>query len=764
MLTALAGTVGCSLTGQLDAAPERHDAAGGFAVAAAAAPAADPALRAAVTALTQGRAWRAASLLAPALADSARRTPPVLLLAADIAVADGAWSRARSYLDGEAPWLDTLDQGRPRALRARIALARGDAAAAVVEASRALAWARESAARARRMALLAAALERAGRLDSARAVYDGAADSLPELADWLRLRAAKLDADSAARASRYGTLRLAAARARAPWVEANVLARARRYREAAERYDSLGAPLDALRMRILAARGRELTARRRELVSFIDANAGTDDARAAVDLFDASFRRHTAAEELVVARSAAASGPLSRSARAYARALGGGRGTAHDRVAWAHVLARLGRTREASRVLTRVSRKSSAAGEAALERARILLRRRQRRAASKLLAAIVKVYPKDTAVAAAALSQLADMAATARRDALVRRYDRQLVARYPTSPLAPQAAYRAAILALAAGQARSAATELDAMLEAAPKDGDAVAARYWSGRAWARLHDSTKAMERWKAVMADAPQSYYAVLAARRLGIDPWTPEPAQDDYEPQPGVDSALARADLLDEIGLALEARLEYDELAREAADSPERLLATGHAFREHGLMVRAISLGRRAVDLGASDARAWRLLYPLVDADVIGEQARQKHMDPALVAAIVRQESNFNPRATSSAGARGLMQVMPRIGKAIARAEDMDDFSTEQLYLPEVNVRIGVAHLEAYTGHYDSPLRALAAYNAGSGRVSRWSRMRGAKDPELFVERIPFDETRDYVKIVTRGWEMYRTLYAW
>jgi soluble lytic murein transglycosylase len=104
------------------------------------------------------------------------------------------------------------------------------------------------------------------------------------------------------------------------------------------------------------------------------------------------------------------------------------------------------------------------------------------------------------------------------------------------------------------------------------------------------------------------------------------------------------------------------------------------------------------------------------------------------------------------------------MPSVGKRIARAEDLSEWETKLLYQPDVNLQIGVTHLKAFTAHYDHPVRALAAYNAGAGRVARWSRMRGTGDPELFVERIPYSETQHYVKVVLRNWEMYRVLYDW
>jgi soluble lytic murein transglycosylase len=157
-------------------------------------------------------------------------------------------------------------------------------------------------------------------------------------------------------------------------------------------------------------------------------------------------------------------------------------------------------------------------------------------------------------------------------------------------------------------------------------------------------------------------------------------------------------------------------------------------------------------------------YQLAYPLLDPELLASEAKRTSLDPALVAALIRQESGFNPRATSAAGARGLMQVMPAVGRQIARTRRIPDWSDQLLYQPEVSIELGTSHLAASLAEYDELARALAAYNAGGSRVARWSRKAGVVDPELFIERIPFEETRDYVRIVMRNRDLYRALYSW
>jgi soluble lytic murein transglycosylase len=112
----------------------------------------------------------------------------------------------------------------------------------------------------------------------------------------------------------------------------------------------------------------------------------------------------------------------------------------------------------------------------------------------------------------------------------------------------------------------------------------------------------------------------------------------------------------------------------------------------------------------------------------------------------------------------GARGLMQVMPSVGKSIAPTVGIQSWDPALLYDPGINVEIGIRHLAPLLRGQPSLAKSLAAYNAGGSRVARWSAKRGADDPEIFTERIPFAETQDYVKTVLRNREFYRVLYSW
>jgi soluble lytic murein transglycosylase len=130
---------------------------------------------------------------------------------------------------------------------------------------------------------------------------------------------------------------------------------------------------------------------------------------------------------------------------------------------------------------------------------------------------------------------------------------------------------------------------------------------------------------------------------------------------------------------------------------------------------------------------------------------------------VAALIRQESIFNPAATSPAGARGLMQVMPAVGRSLARAAAFPLWDPVLLYQADVNLELGTRHLAELLRRYPQTVRVLAAYNAGTTPVNLWASKVGVADEELFAERIPYRETRDYVRIVQRNQTMYRALYG-
>jgi soluble lytic murein transglycosylase len=381
------------------------------------------------------------------------------------------------------------------------------------------------------------------------------------------------------------------------------------------------------------------------------------------------------------------------------------------------------------------------------------------------LGRIARKFSRDTTAASSALFLLADLAVDDRADPKARSYYLRLAKRYPSSRFAPTARFRAAMIAFVAQKPKAAAREFDELAKRYPRNEEFLAAVYWAGRAWAAAGDSSAARSRWERVAAADPLSYYASLATRRLGLSEWAPPQVPDTFASVPAFDSAFTRAALLERLGMSTESGWEYDSLARISDTSSERLLALANALREHGFASQAIQVARRALARGApADSRTYRLLYPVIHEDVVLAEAAEQRLDPTFLAALIRQESMFNPAATSAVGARGLMQVMPELGERLAHTLNFPVWDPVLLYQPDVSIQLGSFHLRELNERYSRSADILAAYNAGMSRVERWSRRIGVEDPEVFADRIPFAETRGYVRVIQRNQEIYRMLYAW
>ena len=720
-------------------------------------------LTAAQAAIDAGHPWRATQTLAPLLRDPSRRSPAALIIAARAAAGWEGWAEVDKLLLGQG-WIDSLYDGEARDLLAQSAFGRGSDAAALTNAAAAVRDAKTPDIRATRLVLLARALERNNSFDSAAATYARAGESggvLRSVRDWLELRAAGSDRDSSGRARSFARVTLPAVRPRIAWTEAQARERFGDAAGAAQRYAALGATVQSLRLRMsVASDSATRDALKGELLTYIRGRNNATDARGAVEVLDKTFSRLTPAEELMVARSAAVAGPPARAVAGYERAAG--LLAAGDRFSFAQALSRVGRGRDAMAQFDSVE--GPLAGQAAYQRARVLLTSGTADATRTALRAVTANFPRDTAAAGAALFLLADLLTDDGGDAQARAIYQQLYRDYPTSPRAPEARFNAAIIALAGGDAATAARELDSLVLKSPRADDAMAARYWSGRAWTAAGDASLAAARWRDAVRLQPLSYYAFASQRQLGGSSWAPSGPGEGVAHVAAVDNAIARAVLLDRLGMDAEARFEYDALDDAATKNPERAAATAVAFAEHGQLTRAIRIAQRLVDTGHRDAGTYRLLFPVLDQDELTRDAKARGLDPALVAGVIRQESSFNARAVSVAGARGLMQLLPSVGQEVSRNSAFAVWYPALLLDPDANLQLGTAHLASYFKQYGTLPRVLAAYNAGGSRVTRWVNKAGVEDPELFAERIPFAETRDYVRIVQRNAQVYRVLYDW
>ena len=615
----------------------------------------------------------------------------------------------------------------------------------------------------RDIVLRARAFDRADNRDSARVLYELAASKLPAIAEWLYLRAAGVMSDSSARAGYFAKVKSAVARDRIRATDAQARERSGDIEGAIKAYSTAGSRLSAIRLRLSPGiSDADRSSARNDLLAYIRNPTGNDGTRDAIGLFDQLFPKHPASEDLTVARAASAAGLSARVATGYAAATKARLGGSADHFKYGIALSRLNRDKEAAAQFAKVSSPGSLAAAATYQRARALIAMGNS-SAPQVLRALVGKYPRDTS-AAAALLLLSDLATDDGRDDAARTTLLSVVHRFPSTRQAPIARFRAAMIAFIAKDYRAAASEMDSLVKHSPESGEALSAAYWAGKAYAALGDSLHAKERWRSVIAKDPLNYYAVRAGANLDTVVIAPDRTLSPYPVVAVVDSAVDRVAILKDVGMDTEAEFENSRLFKDATSSPQRLLATAHAFAGTDQAERSIALGRKALDQMGRSSQSLRLYFPVVARETLVSSSKENDLDPILVASLIRQESLWNPRATSAAGARGLMQLLPSVGKSVAASKGISPWDPALLYQPDVNIQLGTAHLSVLMRRYPNVVRALAAYNAGEARVAKWSGKAGAEDPEIFTERIPFVETRDYVRVILRNRAYYDALYLW
>lgn len=281
-----------------------------------------------------------------------------------------------------------------------------------------------------------------------------------------------------------------------------------------------------------------------------------------------------------------------------------------------------------------------------------------------------------------------------------------------------------------------------------------AAAAYWQARATYELGDTERARLDWVALTTRYPNDYYAYRARTSLGTAPWPRCDAPREVETtevmhvrgllaegmQHRVRSALKR---FTATGLGHFGPVALQELARAATTVGDRVAATTLSQARLQRFYDGSPAARAVLD--QSFGSPYRKL--------VTQAAEAEHMDPALVLGLVRAESSFRPSVVSPAGALGLLQLLPSTAQGLWQEErHAHPASVADLLEPAVNIRLGVRYLarlwRSFKKHDEY---ALATYNAGPTAVRRWKRLQGDLPPDLFVEEIPFAETRAYVKRV-------------
>jgi len=355
---------------------------------------------------------------------------------------------------------------------------------------------------------------------------------------------------------------------------------------------------------------------------------------------------------------------------------------------------------------------------------------------------------------------------------------------FPDDPSAPTSHWKVAFSDYL--QRRSeAATRLREQMESYPSDPRTSAALYFLGRLSESSRDFGAAKAYYARIAELYPNYYYAMRARERLAdtrIVAAQPSAKVTEYlagvefparrvptgrEPTALTKLRLERGRLLAAAGLQdlAESELRFGarrdgqpelvamELAR-TADSPYQRLRYMKSYAPDYLATPFEQMPRRF----------WEFLFPMPYQTDLVRNAKLQNIDPYIVAALIRQESEFNPKAISHKNACGLTQIMPATGKQLARNNGVKRFRTSMLFQPSTNLKLGSKYLRTILDQWGGKWEeTLASYNAGKTHVDDWVKWNSFQEPAEFVETIPFTETREYVQAVLRNAAIYRRLYG-
>ena len=349
---------------------------------------------------------------------------------------------------------------------------------------------------------------------------------------------------------------------------------------------------------------------------------------------------------------------------------------------------------------------------------------------------------------------------------------REILDRYPDGRFAERAAWKSGWWAYRDGRFAEAVRVFDAGAARSPRSDYRPSWLYWSGRAAVQIGQTATGTARLRLAATDYHNSYYGRLALKRLaGLRAASVAPTLR-REPAPPDEPAVPTADrvaLLLATGLNREAMGELQYAQRMWGDSPRLQATIALTHRRLGNVRAGINAMKRAYPqyLAAGGetmpSEILQVIFPVDYWDLLRKYSASRGLDPYLVAALVVQESNFDPIIRSHANAIGLMQILPSTARAYGRKLGIRNYSERRLTDAEVNVIIGTQIFADTIKKFGGVHFALAAYNAGDSRVAAWRRERPGMPQDEFIDDIPFPETQNYVKRILGTADDYRHVYG-
>jgi soluble lytic murein transglycosylase len=356
------------------------------------------------------------------------------------------------------------------------------------------------------------------------------------------------------------------------------------------------------------------------------------------------------------------------------------------------------------------------------------------------------------------------------QDAEADKVFREILTRYPAGRFAERAAWKAGWWAYRQGEFAEAMQFFDKGAAQFPRSDYRPSWLYWSARAAQQAGDVETGVARLRLTATDYHNSYYGRLAVKRLQGERGGAVTASLQRQPSTSAPVPTGRkiASLLS-VGLNREAMNELQYAQRVWGDSPQLQATIAITHKRLGNVRAGINAMKRAYPqyLAAGGetlpSEIRQVIFPVDYWPLLQKYAKERNLDPFLVAALVAQESNFDPVVVSHANAYGLMQVLPSTGRSYARKLGVKPFSAKRLTEVEVNVRIGTQIFADTIRKFGGVHFALAAYNAGDSRVRAWQREKPGLAQDEFIDDIPFPETQNYVKRILGTAEDYRALYS-
>ncbi len=372
---------------------------------------------------------------------------------------------------------------------------------------------------------------------------------------------------------------------------------------------------------------------------------------------------------------------------------------------------------------------------------------------------------------------------------------------YLTSAYAQRSFFLSGITDYRRGDYPTALDDFNRALANAVEVEDRAGAMLWIGKTQQALGNAEEAQTTWQNAAALDPTGYYSErafelgegkapfaapenyalsrdLSAERAQAEAWmrsTFSLPQDTDLSKPGSlasDERFQRGNEFFHLGLYEEASAEFEDLRMSLAASPADTYRLANYLAEMGLYRPAILAARQVLDqAGLADAATLtapdlfnHIRFGTYFPDLVISSAQENGYHPLLAWSLIRQESFFERNAESSAGARGLMQIMPATGEEMAgRMGWPEGFTTADLDRPLVSITMGLNYLRRQQDYLDGDLvAALAAYNGGAGNASLWKSLANG-DPDLFLEVIRLEEPRNYIRRIYENYQIYQKLYA-